>query len=196
MLWGIVTQNNVDHAELIWGRVYSRDPDIFLTQSKPQSQSEEPKEEKAIQQSSYYPMYLKMVDENTKKTPQESASVQPATKRATPKKPTTTTPVKTNKPTPPPTKKTFPADQCKEQFPKLHESSGKGKGMYEEQVAQPGSICQEEKETMISLILVRPSAAHKGDKDQERSRLVYSNIRNSIPVSDPKKAPEALADQT
>ncbi|GKD71515.1 hypothetical protein Tco_1325605 [Tanacetum coccineum] len=27
------------------GRVYSRDPDIFLTQSKPQSQSEEPKEE-------------------------------------------------------------------------------------------------------------------------------------------------------
>ncbi|GJY80435.1 hypothetical protein Tco_0493186 [Tanacetum coccineum] len=45
MLWGIVTQTNVDHAELIWGRVYSRDPDIFLTQSKPQSQSEEPKEE-------------------------------------------------------------------------------------------------------------------------------------------------------
>ncbi|GJU00494.1 hypothetical protein Tco_1110832 [Tanacetum coccineum] len=81
------------------GRVYSRDPDIFLTQSKPQSQSEEPKEEnfclvtttgddyvlgnlkfvpkgesvevfrmaipdplitEAIQQSSYYPKYLKM----------------------------------------------------------------------------------------------------------------------------------------
>ncbi|GKG37665.1 hypothetical protein Tco_0456888, partial [Tanacetum coccineum] len=46
---------------------------------------------KAIQQSSYYPKYLKMVTENTKKTPQESASMQPATKRATPKKPTTTT---------------------------------------------------------------------------------------------------------
>ncbi|GJR24397.1 hypothetical protein Tco_0972924 [Tanacetum coccineum] len=41
----------------------------------------------AIQQSSYYPKYLKMVAENTKKTPQEGASVQPATKRATPKKP-------------------------------------------------------------------------------------------------------------
>ncbi|GKB42278.1 hypothetical protein Tco_0887220, partial [Tanacetum coccineum] len=140
------------------GRVYSRDPDIFLTQSKPQSQSEEPKEERiyylasnnnihrrpdsavhhtgddyilgnlkfvpkgesvevfgmaipdpliteAIQQSSYYPKYLKMVAENTKKTPQESASMQPATKRATPKKPTTTTPVKQSKPTPSPTKK-------------------------------------------------------------------------------------------
>ncbi|GJZ34694.1 ribonuclease H-like domain-containing protein [Tanacetum coccineum] len=35
----------------------------------------------AIQQSSYYPKYLEMVAENTKKTPQESASVQPATKQ-------------------------------------------------------------------------------------------------------------------
>ncbi|GKC86494.1 hypothetical protein Tco_1147143 [Tanacetum coccineum] len=59
----------------------------------------------AIRQSSYYPMYLKMVAENTKKTPRESASVQPATKRATPKKPTTTTPVKQTKPAPPPSKK-------------------------------------------------------------------------------------------
>ncbi|GJZ09603.1 hypothetical protein Tco_0543886 [Tanacetum coccineum] len=59
----------------------------------------------AIQQYSYYPKYLEMVAENTKKTPQESASVQPATKRATPKKPTTTTPVKQFKPAPAPTKK-------------------------------------------------------------------------------------------
>ncbi|GJW89990.1 integrase, catalytic region, zinc finger, CCHC-type containing protein [Tanacetum coccineum] len=48
----------------------------------------------AIQQSSYYPKNLEMVAENTKKTPQESASVQPATKHATTKKPTTTTPGK------------------------------------------------------------------------------------------------------
>ncbi|GJR91153.1 hypothetical protein Tco_0215164 [Tanacetum coccineum] len=34
-----------------------------------------------------------------------NASVQSATKRATPKKPTTTTPVKQSKPAPPPTKK-------------------------------------------------------------------------------------------
>ncbi|GJU80855.1 hypothetical protein Tco_1283220 [Tanacetum coccineum] len=34
----------------------------------------------AIQQSSYYPNYLKMVAANTKKTPRESASVQPATR--------------------------------------------------------------------------------------------------------------------
>ncbi|GJT39627.1 hypothetical protein Tco_0939492 [Tanacetum coccineum] len=46
-----------------------------------------------------------MVAENTKKTPQGSASVQPATKRATPKKPTTTTPVKQTKPAPSPSKK-------------------------------------------------------------------------------------------
>ncbi|GJY58979.1 hypothetical protein Tco_0458871 [Tanacetum coccineum] len=43
--------------------------------------------------------------ENTKKTPQGIASVQPATQRATPKKPATTTPVKQTKPAPSPTKK-------------------------------------------------------------------------------------------
>ncbi|GJU33767.1 hypothetical protein Tco_1182121 [Tanacetum coccineum] len=60
---------------------------------------------KAIKHSSYYPKYLEMVGMNTKKTPQESASVQPATKRAPPKKPITTTPVKQSKPAPAPTKK-------------------------------------------------------------------------------------------
>ncbi|GKF58065.1 hypothetical protein Tco_0171602, partial [Tanacetum coccineum] len=107
-----------DFWQAVMGRVYSRDPDIFLTQGKSQSQSEGPKEEsnssphslwtvfqgnlkfvpkgetvevfgmaipdplitEAIQQSSYYPKYLEMVAKNTKKTPQESASVQPATK--------------------------------------------------------------------------------------------------------------------
>ncbi|GKD34102.1 hypothetical protein Tco_1249611 [Tanacetum coccineum] len=123
----------------VMGRVYSRDPDIFLTQSKLQRRNNNihrrpesvvhhtgddfilgnlkfiPKGEsvevfgmaipdplitEAIQQSSYYPKYLEMVAENTKKTPQESASVQPATKRATPKKPTATTPkVRKGKPT-------------------------------------------------------------------------------------------------
>ncbi|GKA97738.1 hypothetical protein Tco_0825632 [Tanacetum coccineum] len=150
MLWGIVTQTNVDHAELIWEEFTQEEFQTFFTQqSKPQSQSEEPNEEsnshlnplrtfntgddyilgnlkfvpkgesvevfgmaipdplitEAIQQSSYYPKYLKMVAENTKKTPQGSASVQPATQRATPKKPTTTTPVKQTKPAPSPTKK-------------------------------------------------------------------------------------------
>ncbi|GKF77243.1 hypothetical protein Tco_0229713, partial [Tanacetum coccineum] len=41
---------------------------------------------------------MEMVAMNTKKTPQESASVQPATKHALPKKTTTTTPVKQSKP--------------------------------------------------------------------------------------------------
>ncbi|GJX62909.1 hypothetical protein Tco_0295809 [Tanacetum coccineum] len=172
MLWGIVTQTNVDHAELIWeeftqgiqtffshkashkaslknpkkkvtpllipyGRfskviiyylasnnnihrrpdsaVHHTGDDYILGNLKfvPKGESVEvfgmaipdPLITEAIQQSSYYPKYLKMVAENTKKTPQESASMQPATKRATPKKPTTTTPVKQSKPAPPPTKK-------------------------------------------------------------------------------------------
>ncbi|GKG59684.1 hypothetical protein Tco_0607312, partial [Tanacetum coccineum] len=43
MLWGIVTQT------------YSSDPDLFLSQSKPQSQSEEPKEES---NSSPHPLWM------------------------------------------------------------------------------------------------------------------------------------------
>ncbi|GJY58166.1 monodehydroascorbate reductase [Tanacetum coccineum] len=172
MLWGIVTQTNVDHAELIWeeftqgiqtffshkashktslknptkkatpllipyGRfskviiyylarnnnihrrpdsaVHHTGDDYVLGNLKfvPKGETVEvfgmaipdPLITEAIQQSSYYPNYLKMVAANTKKTPRESASVQPATKRATPKKPTTTTPVKQSKPAPPPTKK-------------------------------------------------------------------------------------------
>ncbi|GJW47200.1 hypothetical protein Tco_0078846 [Tanacetum coccineum] len=172
MLWGIVTQTNVDHAELIWeeftqgiqtffshkashnaslknpkkkvtpllipyGRfskviiyylasnnnihrrpesaVHHTGDDFILGNLKfvPKGESVEvfgmaipdPLITEAIQQSSYYPKYLEMVAENTKKTPQESASVQPATQRATPKKHTTTTPVKQSKPAPPPTKK-------------------------------------------------------------------------------------------
>ncbi|GKG00828.1 hypothetical protein Tco_0302518 [Tanacetum coccineum] len=69
----------------------------------------------AIQQSSYYPKYLQMVAENTKKTPQGSASVQPATQRATPKKPTTTTPVKQTKTAPPPTKKPSKQDEAQQE---------------------------------------------------------------------------------
>ncbi|GJY27586.1 hypothetical protein Tco_0403353 [Tanacetum coccineum] len=168
MLWGIVTQTNVDHAELIWeeftqgiqtyfshkaslknpkkkatpllipyGRfskviiyylasnnnihrrpdsaVHHTGDDYVLGNLKfvPKGETVEvfgmaipdPLITEAIQQSSYYPNYLKMVAANTKKTPRESASVQPATKRATPKKTTTTTPVKQYKPAPPPTKK-------------------------------------------------------------------------------------------
>ncbi|GJY88105.1 hypothetical protein Tco_0502733 [Tanacetum coccineum] len=61
------------------------------------SQSEEPKK--------------KMVAENTKKTPQESASMPNLNKAVltTPKKPTTTTTVKQSKPDPPPRKKRLPS---------------------------------------------------------------------------------------
>ncbi|GJT48045.1 hypothetical protein Tco_0974202 [Tanacetum coccineum] len=93
----------------------------------------------AIRQSSYYPMYMKMVAENTKKTPQESASVQPATKRATPKKPTTTTPVQTKT-------KQLLLIQEPSMRKAFHRKLGKGKPAFqlvdEEDVAQQDSIPQ------------------------------------------------------
>ncbi|GJY20277.1 hypothetical protein Tco_0392843 [Tanacetum coccineum] len=143
MLWGIVTQTNVDHAELLWEEFTQGIQEFFSHKASQKSSLEDPKKKvtpllipygrfskeisslsqkgeivevfgmaipdplitEAIQQSSYYPKYLEMVAKNTKKTPQESASEQPATKRAPPKKPTTTTPVKPSKPAPAPTKK-------------------------------------------------------------------------------------------
>ncbi|GJR04808.1 retrovirus-related pol polyprotein from transposon TNT 1-94 [Tanacetum coccineum] len=103
---GIVTQTNVDHAELIWEDVYSRVQTFFSHPNnnnihrRPDSAVHHtgddyivgnlkfvPKGDsvevfgmaipdllitEAIQQSSYYPKYMKMVAENTKKTPQET----------------------------------------------------------------------------------------------------------------------------
>ncbi|GJV47314.1 hypothetical protein Tco_1437526 [Tanacetum coccineum] len=81
-----------------------------------------------------------MVAKNTKKTTQESASLQPATKRAPPKKPTTTTPVKQSKPAPAPTKK--PSKH------KLPQKVRKGKPTFqlvdEDDEAQQESVPQEE----------------------------------------------------
>ncbi|GJS81727.1 hypothetical protein Tco_0748268 [Tanacetum coccineum] len=176
MLWGIVTQTNVDHAELIWEE-FTQGIQTFFSHKASHKASKKTKEEsnssphplwtvfqsdnlflasesvevfgmaipdplitEAIQQSSYYPKYLKMVAENTKKTPQGSASMQPATKRATPKKPTTTTPVKQTKPAPPPTKKLSKR--------KLPQKVRKGKPAFqlvdEEDEAQQESIPQRE----------------------------------------------------
>ncbi|GJV33256.1 hypothetical protein Tco_1393656 [Tanacetum coccineum] len=173
MLWGIVTQTNVDHAELIWeeftqgiqtffshkashkaslknpkkkvtpllipyGRfskviiyylasnnnihrrpdsaVHHTGDDYVLGNLKfvPKGESVEvfgmaipdPLITEAIQRSSYYPKYVKMVAENTKKTPQGSASMQPTTKPCYTLKPTTTT--QSNKPSlAPPRKRNF-----------------------------------------------------------------------------------------
>ncbi|GKD89912.1 hypothetical protein Tco_1365419, partial [Tanacetum coccineum] len=189
MLWGIVTQTNVDHAELIWeeftqgiqtffshkashkaslknpkkkvtpllipyGRfskviiyylasnnnihrrpdsaVHHTGDDYILGNLKfvPKGESvkvfgmaiPDPLITEAIQQSSYYPKYLQMVQ------------------RATPKKPTTTTPVKQTKPAPPPTKK--PSKR------KLPQKVRKGKPTFqlvdEDDEAQQESIPHEE----------------------------------------------------
>ncbi|GJW88690.1 hypothetical protein Tco_0164030 [Tanacetum coccineum] len=43
MLWGIITQTNVDHAELLWEEFTSRDPGHFSPHNaSPQKQSEDP----------------------------------------------------------------------------------------------------------------------------------------------------------
>ncbi|GJQ94787.1 copia protein [Tanacetum coccineum] len=172
MLWGIITQTNVDHAELLWEEFTQGIQTFFSHKASHKASLKDPKKKvtpllipygrfskvviyylasnnnihrrldspvhhtgddfilgnlkfvpkgesvkvfemaipdplitEAIQQSSYYPKYLEMVAENTKKTPQESASVQPTTQCATPKKHKTTTPVKQSKSAPPLTKK-------------------------------------------------------------------------------------------
>ncbi|GJQ95785.1 hypothetical protein Tco_0006924 [Tanacetum coccineum] len=183
MLWGIVTQTNVDHAELIWEEFYSRDPDIFLTQAC----------HNAIITTSIDVLILlfitlemilvlgiltlcpiEMVAENTKKTPQESASVQSATKRATPKKHTTTTPVKQSKPAPPPTKK--PSKR------KLPHKVRKGKPTFqlvdEDDEAQQKSIHQEEgNDPDLELAKKMSLEAHqeKGEGEGIQSQILLHN---------------------
>ncbi|GJR98547.1 monodehydroascorbate reductase [Tanacetum coccineum] len=205
MLWGIVTQTNVDHAELLWeeftqgiqtffshkashkaslknpkkkvtpllipyGRfskviiyylasnnnihrrpdsaVHHTGDDYVLGNLKfvPKGESVEvfgmaipdPLITEAIQQSSYYPKYGN--GSEIQRKPSIKTSVQPATKRATPKKPTTTTPVKQSKPAPPPTNK--PSKR------KLPQKVRKGKPTFqlvdEDDEAQQESISQEE----------------------------------------------------
>ncbi|GJV46732.1 hypothetical protein Tco_1436944 [Tanacetum coccineum] len=202
-----------------------KDPDIFLTQGKAKSQSEEPKEEElissslwtvfqgiysfvpkvshvevfgyaipdpliteAIQQSSYYPKYLEMVAENTKKTPQESASVQPATKRDTPKKPTTTTPVKQSKPAPPPSKKSSKR--------KLPQKVRKGKPAFqlvdEDDEAQQESIPQgEDDDPDLDLAKKLSLEAHQEKGEEEGND---ADLERAIKLSlDPAFLPQGRA---
>ncbi|GKC84001.1 hypothetical protein Tco_1139718 [Tanacetum coccineum] len=251
MLWGIVTQTNVDHAELIWeeftqgiqtffshkashkaslknpkkkvtpllilyGRfskviiyylasnnnihrrpdsaVHHTGDDYVLGNLKfvPKGESVEvfgmaipdPLITEAIRQSSYYPMYLKMVAENTKKTPHASASVL----RATPKKPTTTTPVKQTKLAPPPSKK--PSKR------KLPQKVRKGKPAFqlvdEEDEAQQESIPQKEDddpdlELAKKLSLETPQEKGEGEGDD-------ADLERAIKLSmDPAFLPQGRA---
>ncbi|GJZ18479.1 hypothetical protein Tco_0554602 [Tanacetum coccineum] len=97
LLWESVTQTNIDLQSDMWS---SR---RFL-----EWQFADPVDKEAIRdQSSLLFPVCEMVAEDYKENPSRRCKgvVQPATKRATPKKPTTTTPVKQSKPAPPPTKK-------------------------------------------------------------------------------------------
>ncbi|GJV10646.1 hypothetical protein Tco_1352187 [Tanacetum coccineum] len=70
----------------VMGRVYSRDPDIFLTQGKSQNQSEGPKEENHSTIPLYYPMYLENGCLDTKKNPLTPAPTKKPSKHKLPQK--------------------------------------------------------------------------------------------------------------
>ncbi|GKD87644.1 hypothetical protein Tco_1358798, partial [Tanacetum coccineum] len=143
MLWGIITQTNVDHAELLWEDL--KDPKKKVTPLLiPYGRFS-----KVI-------IYYLASNNNIHRRPDSavhhigddfilgnlnhSTSEQPATKRAPPKKPTTTTPVKQSKPAPAPTKK--PSKH------KLPQKVRKGKPTFqlvdEDDEAQQESVPQEE----------------------------------------------------
>ncbi|GJS75116.1 hypothetical protein Tco_0724997 [Tanacetum coccineum] len=129
----------------------------------------------AIQHSSYYLNIWKngVGYEYNRKTPQESASEQPATKRTPPKKPTTTTPVKASKPAPTLTKK--PSKH------KLPQKVRKGKPTFqlvdEDDEAQQESVPQKEGDDpdlelakKMSLVAHQEKGEGEGDDaDMERA---------------------------
>ncbi|GJX60362.1 hypothetical protein Tco_0291752 [Tanacetum coccineum] len=214
MLWGIVTQTNVDHAELIWEEFTHGTQTFFLHKASTKAVEENPKKKeisslslKVSQLKScgmansrsldklkpltilVFPQYSgNMVAENTKKTPQESASVQSATKRATPKKPTTTTPVKQSKPAPPPTKK--PSKR------KLPQKVRKGKPTFqlvdEDDEAQQESAPQEEGDDPdLELAKQMSLEAHQEKKEGEGDD---ADMERAIKLSlDPAFLPQGRA---
>ncbi|GKE07330.1 hypothetical protein Tco_1399348, partial [Tanacetum coccineum] len=128
----IVSNIRVNYVYQPWRAILSlinprhpRDPDIFLTQSKSQRQSEEPKEESNSSphslwtvfqgKSQVYPngdiwKWLLRCKENLKKVQACNLANQEATQ-----KPTTTTPVKQSKPAPSPTKKPSKHDEAQQE---------------------------------------------------------------------------------
>ncbi|GJS68357.1 hypothetical protein Tco_0682922, partial [Tanacetum coccineum] len=137
-----------------------------------------------------------MVAMNTKKTPQESASEQPATKRTPPKNPTTTTLVKPSKPAPALTKK--PSKHG------LPQKVRKGKPTFqlvdEDDEAQQESVPQEEGDDpdlelakKMSLVVHQEKGEGKGDDSldpaflpQGRALVGGVTIRDPVSETTPK----------
>ncbi|GJS09026.1 hypothetical protein Tco_0365822 [Tanacetum coccineum] len=181
MLWGIVTQTNVDHAELLHGKSLLKVPDIFSHTSKPQASLKKPKEKS---NSSPHPLWT-VFQEN----PQERGKRESATKRATPKKPTTTTPVKQSKPAPPPTKK--PSKR------KLPQKVRKGKPTFqlvdEDDEAQQESAPQEEGDDPDLELAKRMSLeAHQEKKERKKGMKVTWNELLSVAWIQPFATSRAL----
>ncbi|GJR96235.1 hypothetical protein Tco_0268409 [Tanacetum coccineum] len=187
-------------TELLWEEFTHGDPRHFSHDKQSKSQSQKPFNNPRIIQSKW-----KMVAENTKKTPQESQAMQPATMHAyTPKGPHHYT-SQTIKPAPPSDKEPFssllswsldPAflpqgrahvggvtirDPVSETTSKLHEVVGNVKGRY----VTPRDQTPYDS-TRLDLF---------STEDDTSEKVIAMNLhsRVSIPVSDPEKAHEALA---
>ncbi|GJR60953.1 retrovirus-related pol polyprotein from transposon TNT 1-94 [Tanacetum coccineum] len=144
----------------------------------------------AIQQSSYYPLNIvEMFAMNTKKTPQESASEQPATRRTPPKKPTTTTPVKPSKSTLAPTKK--PSKH------KLPQKVRKGKPTFqlvdEDDEAQQESVPQDEGDDPDLELAKKMSLEAHQEKGEGEGQAPVGGVTIRDPVSETTpKLPEVV----
>ncbi|GJR21055.1 retrovirus-related pol polyprotein from transposon TNT 1-94 [Tanacetum coccineum] len=166
MLWGIVTQTNVDHAELIWednnnihrrpdSAVHHTGDDYILGNLKFVPKDDEAQQESIPQEEDDDPD-LEMAKKMTF-LPQGQAPVGGVMIR----------------------------DPVLETTSKLHEVVGKGKAVNDHESSSTSDSERTESET--------EAAAPKGDKDQDEvdTSTVTSGV--SIPVSDPEKAHEALA---
>ncbi|GJV83615.1 putative reverse transcriptase domain-containing protein [Tanacetum coccineum] len=227
MLWGIVTQTNVDHAELIWEEFTQGIQTFFSHKARPQASERTqrikksqfvPKGEsfevfgmaipdplitESIQQSLLFIQSIwKWLLRIQRKPLKETASCNLQQSVLHPKSPQPTIQVKQSKPAPSPTKK--PSKR------KLPQKVRKGKPTFqlvdEDDEAQQDDdpdldlakklsleAHQEKREEEERTESETETAAPKGDKDQGEvdSSTVTSGV--IIPVSDPKKAHEALA---
>ncbi|GJU89961.1 retrovirus-related pol polyprotein from transposon TNT 1-94 [Tanacetum coccineum] len=101
MLWGIVTQTNVDHAELIWEE-FTQGIQTFFSHKASTSQSKDPKKKSKLSPHTLWTGF-QSAESNNGKNPSRIASVQPA--KGVHQKLHPSTPVKQTKPAPSPTKK-------------------------------------------------------------------------------------------
>ncbi|GJW28741.1 retrovirus-related pol polyprotein from transposon TNT 1-94 [Tanacetum coccineum] len=179
MLWGIVTQTNVDHAELIWEE-FTQDPAFSITAKQVTKPSEETqrRNNNNIHRRPDFAVHHTRDDYvlgNLKFAP-KGESVE----RATPKNPTTSTPVKQTKPAPHPTKK---PSKCK-----LPQKVRKGKPTFqlvdENDEAQQESNPQEEGNDPDLELAKKLSLETHQEKGEGEGRAPVRGVTIRDPISE------------